>query len=70
MPWPAWLLIGSPVKLSVWVVNRLATWTSGLYLWKRHRGRRRVWPWLILLQAASLGVLAVVFRWLAWRSAR
>ena len=46
MIWPAWLWIGTPLKFSVWMTNRLATWTGSFYVWKRARSKQRVWMWL------------------------
>ena len=52
--WPAWLLAGAPVKLVVWLFNRLATWTGAYYLWKRLRAQPLIWFWLFLFNALSL----------------
>ena len=68
MIWPSWLWIGSPLKFSLWLVNRLATWTGVIYMWRRFRAQRHVWLWLVLLNLVSLGVLGVVFFWLHTRS--
>lgn len=69
MIWPAWLWIGTPLKFSVWMTNRVATWTGSFYVWKRARSRRRVWMWLLLLNAVSLGALCLFLFWLHARSA-
>ena len=69
MIWPAWLSLTSPLKFSVWVVNRLATWTGGFFLWKRWRARRRVWVWLTLVNLVSLSGLCLVLFWLYKRAA-
>ena len=62
--WPAWLGIGTPLKFSLWLVNRLATWTGLRYLWKRVRSRRWAWLWIVAVNGASLGFLMLVFFWL------
>ena len=69
MIWPAWLWIGTPLKFSVWMTNRVATWTGSFYVWKRARTKRRVWMWLLLLNAVSLGALCLFLFWLHGRSA-
>ena len=35
MPWPAWLWVSTPLKLGVYLVNRLATWLGVFYLWRQ-----------------------------------
>ena len=67
---PAWLWIGTPVKFSLWLANRLATWTGVAYLWRRFRSQRGVWMWLALLNVVSLGGLCLLFFWLHTRSVR
>ena len=67
MLWPAWLWIGTPVKFSVWLMNRLATWTGVGYVWKRFRTQRHVWVWLILLNVVSMAGLALALRWLYYQ---
>lgn len=62
--WPAWVGIGTPLTFSLWLVNRLATWTGLIYLWRRVRFRRFAWVWLSLINVASLGALGLVFYWL------
>ena len=68
MAWPAWLWIGTPLKLKLWLGNRLATWTGMWYMWKRAHPGRRIWPWLLALNAVSLGVLVALFFWLHQRA--
>lgn len=62
MVWPHWLWIGTPLKFSLWLLNRLATWTGLLYVWRRRRSKRLFWVWLILINAVSLGALLLVLR--------
>ena len=69
MMWPGWLWIGTRTKFSLWLGNRIATWTGSFVLWKRWRGRRRMWMWLALLNVASLTLLALVLFWLHVRRA-
>ena len=69
MIWPAWLSLTSPLKFSVWLLNRLATWTGLLYLWRRWRSRRHAWVWLTLVNLVSLGGLCLALFWLYRRSA-
>ena len=64
MVWPAWLWIGTRLKFSLWLANRLATWTGVGYLWRRLRSRRWFWLWMVLANLLSLGALAAVFFWL------
>ena len=68
--WPSWLLLSSPVKLVLWIANRLATWTGVFYLWRRFRAKPHFWVWLVLLNACSFGGLCLVFFWLHARAAR
>lgn len=68
MAWPSWLWVGTPLNFSLWWLNRLATWTGMLYLWKRFRSTQNVWVWLLLVNAVSLGGLCLVFFWLHVRS--
>ena len=63
MVWPVWLGISSPVKLLLWVGNRLATWTGLFFLWKRWRESRFVWMWLIIVNAISFGGLCFLLFW-------
>ncbi len=64
MVWPAWLWVGTRLKFSLWLANRLATWTGLVYLWRRLRSRRWFWLWVALANLVSLGVLVAVFFWL------
>ena len=64
MPWPSWLMVGTPLKLLLWLGNRFATWTGLFLLWKRWRHHRLSWVWLVLLNTLSLGLLGLVFLWL------
>ena len=63
MVWPAWLWIGTRTKVSLWVLNRLATWTGLVYLWRRFRSRprRTFWLWMMVVNLVSLGGLALLF---------
>jgi hypothetical protein len=62
---PAWLWIGTPVKLWLWVSNRVATWIGLFCFWRQFRSRRGLWVWALLLNAVSLGILGVLFFWLS-----
>ncbi|MBI3011328.1 MAG: hypothetical protein HYY58_02415 [Candidatus Omnitrophica bacterium] len=64
MVWPAWLAIGTPLKLSLWLANRLATWTGLVYVWGRLRSRRWFWVWVVVANVVSLSALALAFLWL------
>ena len=68
MLWPSWLWLSSPLKFSLWLTNRLATWTGLFYFWKRFRATRHFWVWITLINALSLVGLGVVFFWLQARS--
>lgn len=70
MIWPAWLSLASPLKLSLWIANRLATNTGVLYLWKRVRSRRTFWIGLVLINAVSIGGMALLLLWLRRRVAQ
>ena len=59
--WPAWLWIGTPTKVGLWAVNRVATWTGVAYLWKRFRSRRVFWLWMVAVNLVSFGALALLF---------
>ena len=62
--WPSWLWIGSPLKMGLWLVNRLATWTGMFYVWKRFRSTPRFWVWFALINVMSLGAMGLLFFWL------
>ena len=64
MVWPSWLWIGTRLKFSLWLGNRLATWTGLLYLWRRWRARRWFWVWFVLVNLLSIAGLAAVLFWL------
>ncbi len=66
----SWLWISSPLKFSLWVVNRVATWTGVFYLWKRFRSTRHFWAWITLINVVSLCGLGLVFFWLHRRPFR
>lgn len=59
-PWPAWLWIGKPLTLLLWLANRMVTWTGLVLFWKRCRTQRGVWLWIMAINALSLGALGVV----------
>ena len=69
MVWPGWLWIGTPVKFSLWLMNRIATGTGLLYLWRRVRSRWHFWAWFMLVNTVSLGLLAGLFFWMYQRAA-
>ena len=68
MPWPAWLWIGTRSTCFLWLSNRLATWTGSFWFWKRFRGTRRLWVWLLLINATSIALLVWLFFWLHHRA--
>ena len=70
MVWPAWLWIGTRLKFSLWLTNRIATWTGIAYFWKRFRSQRFFWWWLVLMNVVSFGGLCLLFFWLHVRSSR
>lgn len=62
------LIFSSPLKLTLWMGNRLATWTGLLYVWRRVAHRPQRWRvflvWSVWINLLSLGVMAGVFYWL------
>ena len=68
MVWPTWLWIGTPLKFSLWLMNRIATSTGVLYLWRRLRSRRHFWAWFVLVNTVSLGLLVLLFFWIHQRA--
>ena len=64
MLWPSWLWIGTPTKVTIWLTNRLATWTGVYYFWRRFRTHRYFWPLLITINLASVSALGLIFYWL------
>ena len=64
---PPWLWISTPLKLFLWLGNRLLTWTGVFLLWRRFRARRSVWVWLTLFNMVSLSMLGGLFFWLHHR---
>ncbi len=65
---PAWLWIGTPLKLSLWLFNRFLTWTGLRYLWRRLGAHPWFWVWLVVIHVASFGGLCAVFLWLHLRA--
>lgn len=68
MIWPSWLWVGSRFKLSLWLANRLATWTGLFYFWKRFRSHRLFWLWVVMINIVSVSALVLLFFWLHHRS--
>ena len=68
MLWPPWMWIGTPMKFSLWLANRIATWTGAYYVWKRWRRHRYFWPLLIMINVTSIGALGLFFYWLHMRA--
>ena len=64
MVWPSWLWIGTRLKFSLWALNRLATWTGVIYLWRRLRAHPWRWGLIILVNLLSFGGLILLFFWL------
>ena len=60
-PFFSWFWGLTPFKALLWLGNRIATWFGMFHFWKRFRSQRLVWVWLLLINAASFGVLIVVF---------
>jgi len=60
-------LLGSPVKLAVWVGNRIAAWTTLGLIWQRirHDPNRllRFFLWVVMINSVSIGLLFAVYRW-------
>ncbi|PIQ83548.1 MAG: hypothetical protein COV75_06930 [Candidatus Omnitrophica bacterium CG11_big_fil_rev_8_21_14_0_20_63_9] len=63
-PWLGWLWIGTPLKFSLWLANRIATWTGLFLFWKRFRSKQGIWWWIMALNTLSLGALGLLFFWL------
>ncbi len=66
--WPAWLWIGTPFKFTLWLINRALTTTGVVYHWRWLRAQRFFWLWMILINIASFGLLALLFYWLHHRT--
>ena len=65
--WTPFLAASAAVK-SAWLGSRLATWLGSFWVWKRWRGRQRLWWGLVLINLASLGSLVFLGAWLrGWR---
>ena len=68
-PWV--FLIGSPLKLGLWVGNRLATWTGSLVVWRKLKmapdRTKRFLVWMVALNVVSLLVLVGIWQVLAIR---
>ncbi len=64
MLWPSWLWIGTRAKFSLWLANRLTTWSGSFYFWRRFRSTQRVWLWLLIINVLSWGALALLFYWM------
>ena len=60
------LVFGSPLKVTMWVGNRLATWTGLAWIWRRLRGHphRPRWfaAWMIVVNVVSY----LAFFWGVW----
>ena len=61
-------LVGSPLKLGVFIGNRVATWTGLLVVWQKLKGNpqrfRHFLGWLVIINAVSFSLLACVLWWL------
>lgn len=68
--WWAFFL-GSPLKLFLWLGNRLVTWTGMALLWRQFRhvpdGIRRFIVWCVAINAVSILLLIEAIRLLARR---
>ena len=66
-------VFGSPIKIAVWVGNRIATWTGLVVMWKRLKGHpqrpKHFFLWLVVINGVSLALLVGLLWWLAHRSA-
>ncbi len=71
MTGPLAFLLGSPLKLVLWIGNRLATWTGLCYVWQRVKASPRRWRafllWAVCINLFSLSLLIGVLYWLAHR---
>ena len=60
------LVAGSPVKLSFWVGNRVATWSGLVVLWRRLKGlpdrTKRFLLWGAAINAVSISLLFGIFK--------
>lgn len=70
MAGPAWWVLLTSWKFSIWAANRAATWTTSWWLWKRHHPGWRRWAWLITLNVVSGAVLFSAWYWLRLRKIR
>ena len=54
-------LVGSPIKMAMWIGNRLATWTGLAVLWHRLKDdpnrKRRFLGWMMVINTLSFGLL-------------
>lgn len=68
-PWAFFL--GSPLKVGLWIGNRLVTWTGLLYVWRRVANGPQRWRtflvWATWINPLSLGVLAGLWYYLLAR---
>lgn len=64
------LLVGSPVRLAIWIGNRVATWTGLFFLWRRLNGSPNRWRrFLVVGSLVNLASLVAVVG-LLWALAR
>jgi len=59
--------LGSPLKIALWLGNRLVTATGLLVLWRRLKGMpdrpQRFFVWVVGINAVSIGLLVGIW-WL------
>ncbi|HEX9780442.1 MAG TPA: hypothetical protein VGB20_04430 [bacterium] len=60
MPWLFWF--STPKAMSVFLAHRAATWTGGVYLWRRFRRHPWCWGMAALLNLQSAAALALLWR--------
>ena len=59
-------MVASPVKLAVWLGNRVVAGTSLVVIWQRLKAApnrlRRFLPWLLIINVVSIGLFVLTLR--------
>ena len=60
-------VFGSPLKIAIWLGNRVATWTGLFVVWKHLKGHpqrpKRFFLWLVLMNGVSMALLVGALWW-------
>ena len=72
---PTWAIVlgilTSPIKLVIWLANRLATWLGIFFVWKKLEGspnrKRHFIMWMVVINTISFFILLAILRFIAMK---